>query len=61
MVGICGFALSNGDLNKVSYKRDGEGFDCPGDYQSKLFTKLMPDTDDIVDATATTAGAAAQA
>lgn len=42
MIGISGYALTQGDLERIATKFDMQGQKCTGDFKYKLFTRLMP-------------------
>jgi hypothetical protein len=42
MVGITGFAFTEGDIERIATKYDMDGVKCPETYPNKLFTRIMP-------------------
>lgn len=42
MIGISGYALSNGDVNRLAWKFDMDLVNCTDEYPKKLFTNIIP-------------------
>ncbi len=47
MIVICGYAFSNGDLDRLTFKFDMDLQNCTSKYNKKLFTRIVPTAEDI--------------
>lgn len=47
MIGISGYAFSNGDVNRLAWKFDMDLVNCTDEYPKKLFTNIIPVVDPV--------------
>jgi len=47
MIVISGYAFSNGDVNRLTFKFDMDLQNCTSEFNKKLFTRIVPTAEDI--------------